>query len=422
MTSQEEYWRQFIRSDRHAGRYLSGGGSVQLTRDIAVGSDTISDLLDRFNRTDTIRLVQLFFLLQADFVSFVTHSLPQLLRSMSHVRLNRRDVIKGAVKGKIAWEPTIRRTLASGRAEPAYVVDRPDRTADTPENQLIKRLAVNALHLLADLRNEMGSGPVERLFFQLESACFSALRSPQLKGVSPVRRFNAVMKQRARRHKDRRYTEAVDLALRLQSCIELQEWQAISELVALDWLEPIKSDDLFELYCLVLTIDIISDELGFGLPERYGLITDSRSQIASFCCETSGKTVDVFFDQSPSKVAGISSNYETLLDRYGFRGAPHRPDVVVRFNNPGEKSKYVLIEAKKTYDLPYQRHSLYKIFGYLKDFESLWANNDQYPKGLLLFPDGISPRHGKTHGIDDVWVISAARREDLVLALQTVSP
>jgi hypothetical protein len=76
-------------------------------------------------------------------------------------------------------------------------------------------------------------------------------------------------------------------------------------LLAANWLEPVDPDDLFELYALVLVLDLLEVELGLGPPMQYGLAVPGRDHVAMF--ETEGNRVRVFFDQSPASVLDYSS-------------------------------------------------------------------------------------------------------------------
>jgi hypothetical protein len=158
-------------------------------------------------------------------------------------------------------------------------------------------------------------------------------------------------------------------------------------LLAVNWLEPVSDDDLFELYVLVLTIDLLSNELGFGEPVEYGLVTSRRGHIALF--EREEFRLRVFFDQTPAAVLGISTEYGDVLAQHrGIAGGERRPDILIVAEHDG-KTRLVLVEMKKTADGRYIGDSVYKVFGYLHDFRDV-VGSERTVKSLLVIPSGVS--------------------------------
>ena len=134
----------------------------------------------------------------------------------------------------------------------------------------------------------------------------------------------------------------------------------------MNWLEPVNDDDLFELYVLVLVLDIIAEELNFGTPTEYGLLTTGRRHVALF--EKDNSTLSVYFDQSPAAILGNPSAYGTVLRSYtGVSGSERRPDLMLVLTQ-GNERREIIVEAKRTSDGPYTSDSIYKVFGYLHDF------------------------------------------------------
>ena len=185
-------------------------------------------------------------------------------------------------------------------------------------------------------------------------------------------------------------------------------------LLAVGWLEPVDIDDLFELYCLVMILDVIGDELGFGEPDEFGLILPGRKHVAAF--SRSAGDVKVFFDQSLFTMLGLRGRYRAVVDRHnGVSGAERRPDIIVTFERPGHAKRTLLVEMKKTRDGVYLSDSIYKVFGYLHDFGSVWPIAFDRPKALLLVPDGVSPIGDKP----EVVVAAAADRQVIASTLES---
>ena len=186
-------------------------------------------------------------------------------------------------------------------------------------------------------------------------------------------------------------------------------------LLAVGWLEPVSDDDLFELYCLVLVLDIISDELGLGQPLESGLLLRGRSHVAAF--ESSAGRIEVFFDQSPAMVMNIISRYSVVRKAHrGLTGTERRPDILVTFKPfDGSPVTNLLIEIKKSADGQYISDSVYKAFGYLHDFASLWKTTTLNPKLILMIPSGVWPKQDEA--LTEIAMISSDDRQSLAAIL-----
>lgn len=182
----------------------------------------------------------------------------------------------------------------------------------------------------------------------------------------------------------------------------------------MNWLEPVNDDDLFELYVLVLTLDLLSDELGFGEPVEYGLVTSRRGHVALF--EDDHQKARVYFDQTPAAVLGIPTEYRQVFAQHrGISGGERRPDILVVAEREGE-TRLVLIEMKKTVDGRYISDSVYKVFAYLYDFRDT-AGAGRTVKAVLVVPGGVSAAPGASAG-QTVFVASGDDRAGMAQAMK----
>lgn len=166
---------------------------------------------------------------------------------------------------------------------------------------------------------------------------------------------------------------------------EQARWYSILALLAVNWLEPISDDDLFELYILVLTLDVLTDELGFGEPVEYGIVTKGRGHVAMFKDES--RKVQVFFDQTPAAVLNLKTRYASVVGAHrGLSGGQRRPDIMLVADIDG-RQLITLVEMKKSDHGRYLSDSVYKVFGYLFDFGESLAER---LRAILVVPTGIS--------------------------------
>jgi hypothetical protein len=187
-------------------------------------------------------------------------------------------------------------------------------------------------------------------------------------------------------------------------------------LLAVGWLEPVSDDDLFELYALTLVLDVLSNELSFGEPTEYGLVTAGRSHIAGFDHEAGN--LRVLFDQNPSRFASIPTKYRPLVKSHtGVTGTARRPDISIIFDRADGDSRRVLVEIKRTANERYVSDSIYKLFGYLFDFAALWHPEHPNPRSVLLIPEGVRMNSGSSYG--EATIVSGNDRPALEAALRS---
>lgn len=134
--------------------------------------------------------------------------------------------------------------------------------------------------------------------------------------------------------------------------------------------------------------------------------------------EAKAGVVRVFFNQSPATAFGVQGNYTVVRDAHtGITGVERRPDILVTFD-PHDRAlspRRIIIEVKKSIDGRYLSDSIYKAFGYLYDFDSLWTTPIA-PKIVLIVPESVSPK--ATNSITEVLIVSAQDRDVLAFGLQ----
>jgi hypothetical protein len=252
----------------------------------------------------------------------------------------------------------------------------------------------------------------------LRDDCDRAMLHHWFGDISVPLRLTQEMIVAASRHRRPEYRMAAALArrrLELETSDRQARWFTILSLLAVNWLEPVSDDDLFELYVLVLALDMLTNELGYGEPVEYGLVKSHRCHIALF--EDESRKVRVYFDQSPASVLGISTEYGKVVAQHrGLSGGERRPDILIVAEQDGEV-RLVLIEMKKSDDGRYISDSVYKVFGYLHDFRRA-TTDGRTVKALLVVPGGVSAASGAPAD-REVFVTSGDDRAGMAEALRT---
>lgn len=418
MVSRRETWARAICDTASTGRYLLPG------RDLAFlpafeddGEIDLQGFLERLgDRGCSVELLaRAYWLSQPAVEQFIFRDLPVLLKNLGHGSRASPPSVEPSFKGRVLWQETVLGRLSGAVPRGRYLIQHVERSADIPGNRLLKLFLTRLKSTTSEMARR-GTGALPQRFAAIRDACQRGLSNSYLQGVELEHRISARMLSTAVRHRDHRYSRLAHLARDFDQAVTRGKWVQIIELLRKGWLAPVSSDDLFELYALILVMQAVEGDLAFGEPHSYGLIQRGRSAVASYH-RSDGMKAEIFFDQVPSGIyPGCGSEYLQLVGTHnGVVGSERRPDIMVTFS-AGAAERRVLIEVKETEDPSYMRDSVYKVLGYLRDFAGIWVDiPSQMPKGILMFPTNVSPRGD----ISDIVMVSSDRAEDLALALRT---
>ncbi len=388
-----EAWRDFICSPDRAGRHLSaiGRGVAGATSD-AIDLAVLQSFLEKLHDSaDDVRLLgSAVDLIVGSYGAYASGPLHRVLDLLSNEMLAQEQVIGPGLRGNPRWDRTILQRMA-GTLSPGHYVSRTShRSFELPENQLLSWLIDDLRRTVSIIEQRVGTAALHIDLQTLRNECERARQHHWFSNLSVPLQLTPEMIAAASRHRRPEYRTAAALArrrLEMETSDHHAWWYTIMSLLAVNWLEPVSDDDLFELYVLVLALDLLSDELGFGEPIEYGLVTSRRNHVALF--QDDHSKVRVFFDQAPATILGIATEYGRVFAHHrGISGGERRPDILVVAESKGE-TRLVLIEMKKTIDGRYISDSIYKVFAYLYDFRDK-GSEDRIAKAVLVVPGGVS--------------------------------
>ncbi|MDI4655565.1 hypothetical protein [Xanthobacter autotrophicus] len=415
-----EAWRDFICAPDRAGRHLSAigrgvAGATAEAIDLAVLQSFLEKLYDT---ADDVRLLgSAVDLIGGGYRAYAEGPLHRVLDALSNEMLAQEQVVGPGLRGNARWDRTILQRMA-GTLSPVHYVSRTSRRSfEMPENQLLSWLVDDLRRTVSIVEQRVGSAALHTDLQILRDECERARQHHWFSDISVPLRLTPEMIAAATRHRRPEYRAAAALArrrLEMETNDHHAWWYTIMSLLAVNWLEPVNDDDLFELYVLVLALDLLSDELGFGEPVEYGLVTSRRGHVALF--EDDHQKVRVYFDQTPATVLGIATEYGQVFAQHrGISGGERRPDILVVAEREGE-TRLVLIEMKKTVDGRYISDSVYKVFAYLYDFSDT-AGAGRTVKAVLVVPGGVSAVPGASAG-RTVFVASGDDRAGMAQAMK----
>jgi len=416
-------WADTVLSNDLGGRYLFVRGEAILSPSNAIGDSSILRFLRLLSdsEADLRLLCQVYYLCQPAVVSFFSAELPQLLRALSY-RIERRAELTRKSRSGVLWPETLVGRL-SGTCPPGVFCSLvPDKSPVLPENELLRWFLGDVARTVGLTNSYVGAGALHRALRGVGVIAETALRNPYMRSIPQPSKPTARMRLCAARNRNKRYRALSRVAFELADIALWEKWDSVVSLVRCRWLEPIGDEDLFELYVLVLVLDILRIESGFGEPNRIGLIRRFRKAVAEFS-RMDGATARVYFDQSPCESLSAASEYRRVVGSYsGVNGYSHRPDITVVVAVPGCTTRVQLIEVKKSADERYRSDSIYKVFGYIHDFRGLWPEGSQLaPKAVLVFPEAIRLEDASAWGLSDLTLASGDDRAGLARALQSLT-
>jgi hypothetical protein len=346
---------------------------------------------------------------------FTVTKLVRILDALSSERRGASEVVGPGIRGHVQWGQTLvaRRTgsLAPGR----YLSRVAHRTFDLPVNRVLAWLVRDLMDAISRIKAQVGSRRLTPAMERMETRLGEALGHHWLADIEPSQNITgdlALAKIDAGRGF---YADIIAMAKRRQRLTQRAQdrrWAEILSLLAVGWLEPVNDDDLFELYALVLTLDVLEVELGLGTPVAVDLVRPGRREVAQF--ETEDGIISVFFDQSVATVMQASTRYQTLTSTTpSISSHPRRPDIVIK-RSGSRGSRAVLVEMKNTDDPNYISESIYRCFGYLHDFQDIASLSHDGPSCVLIVSGGIGE---EPLGANSLVVTSGDMREQFASAI-----
>lgn len=192
--------------------------------------------------------------------------------------------------------------------------------------------------------------------------------------------------------------------------VELANENLLRNLLRQKQLAPEDMDDLFEVWTLLVLVEIHLRE-GWELREALLIGGDASPKRPKFTLEKDGARVELFYQTIPAEM-GKSSAYKSIFSEYDLDASMRRPDVTVRVSWPTGQIQRLIVEVKRTRDHRYILDSVYKTLGYLADFKDTIGPDS--PLAMLVVWDGISRTKAAT-GAVPVQIVTAAELPDLSL-------
>lgn len=348
--------------------------------------------LAQLNYRDLRLLQHIYFLLSQSVQKTILESTPRILRRLAQSTDRVAGVCQGGVRGNVDWGLTLKRQLGTGMSTPTVFVTRAAvKTYDLPEMQALKflltvanRLCLEVLGSIPEEGETLSYQPDEKWKEKIRSLYYltnTFLKTAYMRDIGLPVRITDVMLQRVRCARNANFKSVYESLRLYRSLFVQEENETLRDCFAQGVLKPLSNDTLFEIYILLTTMESLKQK-GWN-QEHLRLIGYGKGAIAEYRCDDA--RLHLYYQTLPP-VFAENSLYTNMMQRYSIDASLRRPDMLFEFET--DKRNFSLLEVKRTSDRNYIAESIYKVLGYLKDFESCFIQ-EQLPHAMLVVWEGI---------------------------------
>lgn len=343
--------------------------------------------------SDLNYLKTVHFLLSPQVKSLV-NELPKLVRNLSHSTHKEVVEYRGIVRGRIDWNLTFKERYSQGFNDPSLFICQPTiKMYDLPENQLLKfilwkiRSLTKAIELSIPeelIEPEQWQSWMDEIisrYFKIKNIS----KNVYFQQISTPSHIKPKMIYKAYRNRNNVYENVAECYELYEKLFITNDQEVLRELIEKQIFEPLNNDKLFEIYVLIKLLDVLDNSEG---RLELGLFRPGQNYTARYT--SVNLEICVLYQKMPFKFIKYSKNKD-IFEYYDPNVSLRLPDIILKIINNGKKF-YKLIEVKRTKDRNYIVDSVYKVLGYLNDFELCFKDTDN-PQGVLVIWDGANMKN-----------------------------
>ncbi len=340
--------------------------------------------LSKINSKDLEYLKKIHFLLKIHDYKFI-ETVQRILKRISHS--TQQEIISSTtgIRGRIDWNLTLKKRFVEGNNPALFVFRQTEKVYDLPENQLLKFLVVK-IKQICDQLGDIDSKKFEEEEYRNWTEIISDLKFQinqinkhiYLRNITLPKRTTSKMLVKCSRSRNILYKKILESFYLYNNLIINQDISTIKEFVEKRVLEPNDYDRLYEIFVLFKLIRELEMEPKITLKEKR-LVYGKSKYVAEF--SIGDEIVRIYDQKIPNGID--SSKYRQFLDYYDMPPSRRQPDIIIEFV---KKKKYLLLEVKRTENKDYITDSIYKVLGYVNDYEKYLTPK---PQAILVVWSGI---------------------------------
>ena len=369
---------------------------------------------------EELNLLKTVHFLLSDEVERLIIELPKLLRNLSHSTNKELVESRGIIRGRVDWNMTFKERYSQGFNDPSLFICQPSiKIYDLPENQLLNFVLwkIRSLSEKIDLEiseelldaEEWKNWQDKIVTIYLKVKKIS--KNIYFQQISIPRSIKPKTIQKAYRHRNQSYDKVAACYELYEKLFITNDQKVLRELLEKQTLKPLNDDKLFEIYVLIKLLDFL-DKLPGKL--RFGLLKPDLDYTAQFVSEE--MNICIFYQKIPSNFKNISK-YKSIFNFYDLQVRVRSPDIILGIIT-NENEYYQIIEVKRTKSRNYIVDSVYKVLGYINDFEKSLQRTPN-PKGVLVVWDGVKIKDFKSALQEPVLIL---KDENMEIGFKKILP
>ena len=330
------------------------------------------------------------FLLSPE-VEALVNELPKLIRNLSHSTQKEVIECRGVVRGRIDWNLTLKERYSQGFNDPSLFICQPaTKMYDLPENQLLKFILWKIRSLTEAIELSIPKELIEqdewRRWVDIIGSRYFKVKNVSkniyFQQISLPRLIKPKALQKAYRHRNQSYDQVAECYELYEKLFISNDQKVLRKLIESQIFEPLNNDKLFEIYVLIKILNLLESYPG---DLEFGLLRPGTNYTARYTLNN--LEICIFYQKMPLKFMDCSKNKE-IFEYYDPNVSLRRPDIMLKFQTEDEKF-YRIVEVKRSNERGYIVDSVYKVLGYLNDFEECLKPTPN-PQGVLAIWDGAN--------------------------------
>ncbi len=366
----------------HLWRYVQKHSRISTPGEIFSNITKLSD-------KDLGHLAKVNLLMSDHIPRFLNHLAPELLRRLTKAIISRQEASRTGIRGRVHWQETFTRRLAEGMDSSLYVTIDRSSFFDLPENRILKYLLQQFYQLSFYFQTsaEIKSSVLDESLLsdhvwknrlaQTSLIAAKILKDVQLQKCGGISELSPALIRKISNSRNSYYRELSVIAEEFRLCIQRPEVY-LAENINRHVLMPLDRDRLYELAVIFRILQLCPES---GWHEQFAsLIGNGGVKISTFIKEDT--ELHIYYQGLP-EIFKVNSAYSQLMKKYSVNAGMRIPDIIMEIRTSLGVTNYFIIEVKRSEERTYIANGVYKLLGYLKDYETVRTKATQL-RGVLV--------------------------------------
>lgn len=346
--------------------------------------------ITKLSDTEMKTLATAHLLMSDSMLHFLNRTAPEVLRRLARTVVTKQETSRAGIRGRVNWPETYTRRFSAGSDPSLFVTSEQSSFFDLPENRIFRFLLQQFQQLAQTFRkpvNETTAVLDERLLFstdwkvrleQIILSCSKILHHNLLQKCSSISLLDEATISKLRNSRNPYYRELSVVASEFHLCFTKPEAYLVN-CIGQHVLSPLDRNILYELAILFRLLDVCVEK---GWEEQATALIGGKSRKISVL-KRKGLEMHVYYQGLPP-IFQRHSAYGKLMAGYGLSDRLRRPDIILEIITTDDVRSYFIVEVKRSEERTYIVDGVYKLLGYLKDYEAVSHLPNHRITGVLV--------------------------------------